>query len=349
MKPLIKLRLLFVFVVIMLGLITAAGQMEEKKEEVKPKIYFEQLTELQEDVQAADSIPSLGDIFGVIHSEDDSEQDRPGEEQDRADQEQNFQEPDKPRAAINETSRQASLSESSWPFALDGLNDSAFTPINQQRLNKETDNLNVLFVGVGDGELKMVCLYSIDYQETWRSAAMFFPNRTTVGLPGRDAGSILAGIYEAKGVEGLVKALEDKLEVSINYYIKVDRKVLQKVAAIIDPIYVEGEQVDITTLFDMKVTPHDDYILGELVKQFRKPAVYFFALPELFFSFRKYISTDFAITPTNLYFHFKVASGINPSLLTKTIVSGWNYHHQGEWVWVIPEDTWKNIVHRLTK
>ncbi|MBS4024201.1 MAG: hypothetical protein KGZ96_00840 [Clostridia bacterium] len=223
------------------------------------------------------------------------------------------------------------------------------TPVVEQRLNKKTDNLNVLFVGVGDGELKMACLYSIDYQETWRSAAIFFPNRTTVALPGEGASNMLYRIYQDKGVEGLVKALEDKLEVDINYYIKVDRKVLQKVAEIIDPIYVEGEEIDITNLFDMEVTPHDDYILGELVKQFRKPTVYFFSLPELFFSFRKYISTDFAITPSNLYFHFKVATGIDPALLTKTILSGWDYYHQGEWIRVIPEDTWKNIVHRLTK
>jgi hypothetical protein len=248
-----------------------------------------------------------------------------------------------------ETAIEASRHNAFDDLAAAALGMSALSPVREQRLNRETDNLNVLFAGIGDEELMMVALYSIDYQETWRSAAIFFPVRATTAFPGQEAEHMLYRIYQAEGVEGLVKALEEKLEVKINYYIEVDRKILIRVAEIIDPIYVEGEAVDITNLFDMEVTPHDDYILGELVKQFRKPAVYFFALPELFFSFRRYISTDFAITPSNLYLHFKVARGIDPSLLTKTIVSGWDYYHRGEWIRVIPEDVWKNIVYRLTK
>lgn len=220
-------------------------------------------------------------------------------------------------------------------------------PIRVQHLNKETDNLNVLFIGIAEEQLKMVSLYSIDYQETWRSAAMFFPTRTQVEKAGEAI--LLEEIYTQEGVGGLTETLEQQLEIKVDYHIKVDRQVLVRVAEIIDPIYVEGEQVDIANLFDMEVTPHDDYILGELVKQFRKPSVFFFSLPELFISFRRYISTDFAITPSNLYLHYKVATGIDPTLLTKIIVPGHDYYRHDGWIRVIPEDTWKNIVYRLTK
>ncbi|MDW7675763.1 MAG: hypothetical protein SCK28_14635 [Bacillota bacterium] len=216
-----------------------------------------------------------------------------------------------------------------------------------EKLNQETENLNVLFIGVGDGELKMVSLYSIDHEDTWGSAAIFFPTVTTVAEG--TSPLLLKDIYKQKGVDGIVLALEDKLEVAINYHIRVDREVLTKVAEIIDPIYVEGEEVDIHNLFDMEVSEHDDYILGQLVSQFRKPSVFFFSLPELFFSFRRHISTDFAITPSNLYLHYRVARNIEIEQLTKTIVSGWDYYYQGETVRIIPEDTWKNVVYRLTK
>lgn len=231
--------------------------------------------------------------------------------------------------------------------ALFAAPQSAVLEPKEERLNKETNNLNVLFVGVDREKLKMIALYTIDHEVSWRSAAIFIPIKTAVGNAVKTA--LLQDIYSQEGVAGVVKVLEEQLEVNISYYIKVDKAVLVKVAAIIDPIYAAGQPVDIANLFDMAVTPYDDYILGELVKEFSKPAVFFLALPEIFFSFRKHISTDFAITPSNLYLHYKIATGIKPSLLKKTIITGYDYYDRGKWMRVIPEDTWKRIVYRLTR
>ena len=219
----------------------------------------------------------------------------------------------------------------------------------QVELNAQTDNLNVLFIGVAEEELLMVSLYSIDYRDTWGSAAIFFPTRT-VAAGSRASSSLatLGDIYQQGGVEALTDALEEKLRLEIDYHIRVDRQVLKRVAEIIDPIYVEGEEVDIHNLFDMEVTPHDDYILGELVKRLRQPSVYFFSLPELFISFRRHISTDFAITPSNLYLHYQIARQIRPELVHKTILTGNSYYHQGRLVQELPEEVWSNVVYNTT-
>lgn len=216
-----------------------------------------------------------------------------------------------------------------------------------ERLNRETDNLNVLFIGVGDDELSMVSLYTIDHQHSWRSAAIFFPVKTVVTT--QEKPTFLAEIYQNHGTADLVAALEQQLEVNIDYHVKVDRQVLKRLDQIIAPIYIDGEKVDITNLFDMTVTPYDDYIIGQLVEQLRQPSVYFFTLPELFVTFRRHIATDFPITPNNLYLHYQIARGIDPHKLTKTIVSGKDYFMAGEVVRQVSEDTWKNIIYRLTK
>lgn len=212
--------------------------------------------------------------------------------------------------------------------------------------NTETDNLNVLFVGIDDDQLKMVSMYSINHNNDFNSAAIFFPTYTLVNT--NKSLEKLTDVYKRAGAPGITEVLSDKLEINIDYHILVHQGILTEVAKMIDPIYVAGEEVDLTNLFDMGITPHDDEILGKLVQEFRKPQVFFFSLPELFFSFRRHISTDFVITPSNLYLHYRIARGINADAVTKIIADGIDFTHQDKQFRLITDDTWRNIVYRNT-
>ena len=210
-------------------------------------------------------------------------------------------------------------------------------------LNKSTDNLNVLFVGVAGQELKMVTVYSIDINGSFKSGAVFFPVNTYL------KGSTLEKHFQYNGVSYVQKLLEDELEIDISYYVKMDKKILSEVKTFIDPIIVDNKVIDIENLFNMKVTPQDEEILGKLMEQLTKPEVYFLQLPKLVFVFRKYMETDFRPNLENLKQHFKIARNIDTSGIIKVIAGGRKESVGDTTVWIVPETILKNIVYQVTK
>ncbi len=210
-------------------------------------------------------------------------------------------------------------------------------------LNKTTDNLNVLFIGVESQELKMVTVYSIDISGSYKSGAVFFPVNTYL------KGSTLENHFQDNGVSYIQKLLEDELEIDISYYVTMDKKILSEVKTFIDPIVVDNKVIDIENLFTMKVTPRDEEILGKLMEQLTKPQVYFLQLPKLVFVFRKYMETDFRPNLTNLKQHFKIARNIDTSGIIKVIAGGRKVAVVDGTVWIVPDTILKNIVYQVTK
>ncbi len=214
--------------------------------------------------------------------------------------------------------------------------------IPHRRLNRQTDNLNVLFVGVDRQQLKMVALYSINSSNNFNSGAVFFPVHTCFG------GKTLAEIYAGEGVKKIERLLEEELEIDIAYYVRMDKRVLSEVETFLAPIVVDGRQVEITNLFAMEVTPHDEEIIGELLRQLTRPSVYFVRLPQLVLAFKKYMDTDFQLTLENLILHFQIARRINTHKINKVIAGGDTKLLNGKKVLVVPDSILKNIVYQIT-
>ncbi|MEW6662562.1 MAG: hypothetical protein ACOY9Y_14400 [Bacillota bacterium] len=222
------------------------------------------------------------------------------------------------------------------------------------RLNPLTKNLNVLFIGASQQELLMAAVYSINYRDRYQSAAVFFPTdtffppeRPVPGKPLRQARS-LETIFQEEGPQGLVKAANEALSVELDYYIRIDRRVLQEVEKFINPIVVNDKKVELEDLFTMEVTPADEKIMGALLAELTRPQVYFFHLPKLVLTFWRYLETDFAINPENLWLHYKIARGVDtraiPKILAPTVPAPW----QGRTARVVPEEWLGSILYHLT-
>lgn len=210
-------------------------------------------------------------------------------------------------------------------------------------LNRYTDNLNVLFVGTEDSELRMVAVYSINIHDKYQSGAVFFPVTTYF------QSGMLKDIYRTAGVKRIQEILEEELEVDIDYYVWMDKRILTEVKSFLDPIIVDGQPVDIENLFVMEVTPRDEEILGKLMEQLTRPKVYFLHLPKLVFAFKKYMRTDFRPTLENLKEHFLIARNIDTQRITKVIAGGHYEHQRGRKVWVVPDMILKNVVYQITQ
>lgn len=203
--------------------------------------------------------------------------------------------------------------------ALPGRPKAELTPEPENKhLNTQSNNLNVLFLGVDGDKLLMCSLYSINYRDKMQSGAVFTPTFSLV--PGESY--TFAQLYRREGVSGVKKVLEKEMEVHIAYHILIQRAVFDEIEKFIDPIYIDGEKVNLADLFTMKVGPKDQEILGALMREFTKPGTFFIDLPRLIFSAKKYVSTDFKINPKNLMLHYKIARGVDTTKITKVILPG---------------------------
>lgn len=209
-------------------------------------------------------------------------------------------------------------------------------------LNRQTENFNVLFVGVEGKQLRMVSVYSINRGNGYNSGAVFFPVNSYFQE------KTLAQLYLDKGVDGIERLLEKEMEVDIAYYVKMDRRILSEVESFLKPIVINGEPVDIDSLFTMEVTPYDEEIMGELMRQLTRPSVYFFRLPQLMLAFGRYMDTDFRLSVQNLKFHFELATSVDTQRINKVIAGGNNEYINGQKVWVVPESVLKNVVYQMT-
>ncbi|KKM10760.1 hypothetical protein SY88_11765 [Clostridiales bacterium PH28_bin88] len=210
--------------------------------------------------------------------------------------------------------------------------------------NRETDNLNVLFLGADGDQLLMTAVYSINYKEDFRSGAVFFPVRTAL-----DRTSPLESVFREAGPKALVPLLEEALSVDIAYYVRIDRRVLSEVKKFVNPIVVDGQEVELENLFTMEISPRDDRILGALLAELTRPRVYFIHLPALVLAFHRYLETDFAINPENLWLHYRIAREVDTAAIPKVVAWGTVTLQAGEPVLLIPSTWLGGIIYDLTK
>ncbi|MHB1127150.1 MAG: hypothetical protein ACYC2T_09355 [Bacillota bacterium] len=213
--------------------------------------------------------------------------------------------------------------------------------------NRDTDNLNVLFLGVKENKLQMISVYSINYLHNMRSVAIFFPSETLVGKERDD--QTLEGIYAQAGVAGLKQAMEQILEVPIAYHVWMDQRILADVEKFIGPIYIGKRRLPMEKLFTMPLSPEDEDILGALLQRFSQPGIYFWQLPRIITVFHNYINTDFQLNLNNLMLHYRIARNINPGEISKILVEGRMENRGGQRVLQVTKPQMKRVVFEYTR
>lgn len=182
--------------------------------------------------------------------------------------------------------------------------------------NRETNNLNVLFIGFAEERLEMISIYSINHQDQMQSGAVFIPVQAL--LP--DENLSFREYYQKHGLNSLKEKLADQLAIRIAYHVVVKNSIMDEVEKMIGIITVAGEQIDLKELFTMAPTPQDELILGELVQRLTRPEIYFWHLPRLCLVAQRHIATDFPLTVENLWLHYRIASQIPTDRIQKIIL-----------------------------
>lgn len=212
--------------------------------------------------------------------------------------------------------------------------------------NKGLDNYNIMFFGIEDGKLQMLTVYSINEKNNWKSGTVFIPTDTLV--PGT-GDQYMADYFYRNGPEKVKQLVEKAMEIEISYYVKVDRNLLLEVESYIDPIYVDGEKINLAQLFTKEITPQDEIILASLLKNLTKPSVYFGVLPKLVLTCKQYITTDFELNWPNLWVHYQIAKNIDTTGVTKKIISGKYLMVKNQKYWIPTQEAWWNMVYEVTK
>lgn len=212
-------------------------------------------------------------------------------------------------------------------------------------LNSRTANLNVLFLGADRSQLLMASVFSINHREGFRSAALFFPVQTL--LEGGE-GVTLADLFRREGAPAVARALAERLQVDIAYYVRIDRRVLDRAARFVGPLVLDGREIPLGDLFTLEVTPADGLILGQLMAQFTRPSVYFWHLPALVLSSRGDLETDFPLTTENLWLHYRIARGVDTGFIPKQVAPGRAVRLNGKTAWRVDEEVWRDGIYRLT-
>lgn len=212
--------------------------------------------------------------------------------------------------------------------------------------NKELKNINIMFLGIEDDKLKMFSVYSINKENNWKSGTVFVPTNTLI--PGTKDTTVSELFYQ-EGPEEIKKVLEENMEIEIAYYVKVDRNLMSEVEPYIEPIYIDGEKINLARLFTMEITPKDEVILASLLKRFTNPSIYFGLLPKLVWTCKQYIETDFNLTWSNLFIHYEIAKNIDTTAVTKKVLPGKPEKVKGKLLWIPSQQAWLNSLYEVTK
>jgi len=211
----------------------------------------------------------------------------------------------------------------------------AARPASAQPAAAAGDTFNVLFVGADGSRLLMAAVFAVDRQNEYQSGAVFIPASTMFLTP---RGPVtLAQVFQAEDMAGLAPFLEDQLQADLAYYIRIEKKVLNEIKGVIPPITVAGQEVPLEDLFTMSVTPWDEEIMGRLLEEFTRPAIYFYYLPRLVFNGQGYITTDFHPTLENLWLCYSIATGVDPAQIKKVVVNGRALTLNGQKVLLVPD------------
>lgn len=253
---------------------------------------------------------------------------------------------EKEESTVKETklTQEPTLSAKSDPPIPANPRELNITPVTHH--NKELTNYNIMFFGIEDNKLQMLTVYSINKDNNWKSGTVFIPTNTLV--PGTEDQSIEDYFYK-NGPEKIRELVENAMEIHISYFVKVDRNLLLEVEPYLEPIYIDGEKVNIAQLFTKEITPEDEKILASLLKSLTQPSVYFGILPKLILTCKQYITTDFEMNWTNLWMHFQIAKNIDTTSVTKKIISGKFIIQDNKKYWAPSQDGWWNMVYEVTK
>lgn len=222
---------------------------------------------------------------------------------------------------------------------------SPITALAHTQVQKETQNLNVLFVGWEDDQPEMISIYTINHQDRMQSAAIFLPVQAT--FPGENL--TLRQIYLHQGLETLRQKIQQYLNIEIAYHVIIRNQIMTAVEDIIGPLTLDGDTpIDLSRIFTMPPGPRDNQLLGELVARFTKPEVYFWQLPRLVLAARQYVTTDFPLTAENLLLHYRIASRIPTQELVKVILPVKTTTAQGRPRPELVKNGLQDIVHKLT-
>lgn len=210
-------------------------------------------------------------------------------------------------------------------------------------LNKQTENTNILCLGIAEKELEMISIYSIN-KNNKKSAGIFLPTRTSVTVNGEMLS--LREIYRQYGILNLKKILSQCLVVDIPYHMVADKQGLVELSELIGPLYVENENIDIPNLFVRPVSGKDDEILQSLAEKVTQPKM-FLQVPKLIKIFIANVQSDIGVS--GLWDLYSVFKNLNHSELSKTVLWGEKMHLSNKDYWFIAPYNWHNVVYEMTK
>lgn len=211
-----------------------------------------------------------------------------------------------------------------------------------KHLNQETDNTNILCLGIADNQLEMISIYSIN-KSNKKSAGIFLPTKISIKV--NNELLTLRQVYSKYGIKNLKKILAQCLEVNIPYHMVVDKQGLIELSELIGPLYVENENIDIPNLFVKPVSEKDDLILQSLAKKITQPKMVL-QMPKLIKIFINNVQSDIGIS--GLWDLYDVFKNLNHSQLTKIVLWGEKIQMAGkEYRFIDPYD-WHNVVYEMT-
>ncbi|MFZ5943903.1 MAG: hypothetical protein ACOYVD_07315 [Bacillota bacterium] len=246
-------------------------------------------------------------------------------------------EKDKVEKHSNETEKETQLNSSQTTQSTEKI------VREDKHLNKQSNNTNILCLGVADGNLEMISVYSIN-KANRKSAGIFLPTRTTLKVNNQMLS--LREVYSQYGINNLKKILSQCLEIDLPYHMVADQKGLVELSELIGPLYVENENIDIPNLFVRPVSDKDDEILQSLAEKIAQPKMVL-QVPKLISIFIANVQSDIGVS--GLWDLYKVFSNLNHSQLYKTVLWGEKVEMAGKTYWLIDPYDWHNVVYEMTQ
>ncbi len=222
----------------------------------------------------------------------------------------------------------------------------------QTALNRSTDTLNIMYIWTDEDMLKVISVTTFN-RETKQASIVVIPlytvtdNSAVVELNGEY--STIRDLYREKGREGVIRFLEQKLDLEIKNYVHVKQTALEKLSDIIGIIEVNGRRSSMLEAFEQTaagVRTDDNDIVRAVACEIVQPRI-LTRVPELLGIFSRDMTTNF--TTGEMLAVFYLSRQMELQEMRKTALAGYEYKSPGSKYLFVSEQTWKNIIYEMTQ
>ncbi len=211
-------------------------------------------------------------------------------------------------------------------------------------LNKKQSCINILYLWEEAGRLKVASIMTLN-KSNKKPAVLVIPLNTCIG---RNYETVQE-TYQAYGKDGVLRALQNTLEVKIDNYVILGHAAMVGLSDVLGNLTLGQDRISMVNALEQSVAgirTNDDTIVQEVARQAIRPRT-LLQLPKIIQLFKEHVETDLSIQ--QVLYLLNYTKSLNVDVTKKVVLPGEEHIPGYQGRRVISSVTWHNIMYWITE